>query len=147
MLDLIAFGMIGKVPIHTRVLDVQSALPDEGNRGLRYLWARSRIAELSDYGASDVGEEGVREITQLGLKYNLLTPYTSFIAVREKIVNPNGDQHDVNQPLPLPLGVSDMAIGSEPELVWMLMIAGLFVMILVVRRYLAWVSVFDRTVK
>lgn len=132
---------------YSSVLDVQSALPDEGNRALRYLWARSRIAELSDYGSGDIGEESVKEITSLGLKYNLLTQYTSFIAVREKIVNPNGDSRDVNQPLPLPLGVSDMAIGSEPGLIWMLMFAGLLGMVLVVRRYLGWIPVFDRTAK
>lgn len=104
-------------------LDVSSVQPDEGNRAIRYLWARSRIAELSDYGSSNVGNEQVREITALGLKYNLLTQYTSFIAVREKIVNPNGDASDVNQAVPIPLGVSDMAIGSEPGLIAMILLA------------------------
>ncbi len=101
-------------------LDVSSVQPDEGNRALRYLWARTRIAELSDYGFGNVTDASVKEITELGLKYNLLTKYTSFIAVREKVVNPNGTATDVNQPLPLPIGVSDMAVGSEPELVWLL---------------------------
>lgn len=39
--------------------------------------------------------------------------------MREQIVNPDGSASDVNQPLPLPVGVTDMAIGSEPEL-WLL---------------------------
>jgi Ca-activated chloride channel family protein len=104
-------------------VDVSSVQPDEGNRAIRYLWARSKIAELSDYGSSDVADEQVKEITGLGLKYNLLTQYTSFIAVREKIVNPNGDVSDVNQAVPIPLGVSDMAIGSEPELIAMILLA------------------------
>jgi Ca-activated chloride channel family protein len=117
-------------------LDVSAVSADDGNRALKYLWARSRIAELSDYGATDVSESAVKEITELGLKYNLLTRYTSFIAVREKIVNPNGNAADVNQPLPLPVGVSDMAIGSEPELVWMLVTVGLMVItLLIIRRY------------
>jgi Ca-activated chloride channel family protein len=90
---------------------------------VRYLWARSRIAELSDYGASNVDEATAKEITALGLKYNLLTRYTSFIAVREVVTNPTGSAEDVKQPLPMPLHVSDMAVGngtevgSEPELV------------------------------
>jgi len=60
------------------------------------------------------------------LKYNLLTQYTSFIAVREVVTNPNGSAEDVKQPLPLPLRVSDLAVGSgaevgsEPELVWLI---------------------------
>jgi Ca-activated chloride channel family protein len=101
-------------------LDVAGVQPDEGNRALRYLWARSRIAELSDYGDGEMPRNRIREITDLGLKYNLLTQYTSFIAVRQKVVNPTGDASDVEQPLPLPVGVMDTAIGAEPELWWLL---------------------------
>lgn len=79
-------------------------------------------------------DESIREITALGLKYNLLTRYTSFIAVREKVVNPNGEADDVNQPLPLPVGVSDMAVGSEPELVWLLIATLLLLVALAVMR-------------
>jgi len=105
---------------YATTLDVSAVQPDEGNRALKYLWARTRIAELSDYGFGEVTDGAVKEITSLGLKYNLLTRYTSFIAVREKVVNPGGSADDVNQALPLPVGVSDMAVGSEPELVWLL---------------------------
>jgi Ca-activated chloride channel family protein len=99
-------------------LNVSEAQPDEGNSALRYLWARDRIAELADYG-DGATPENVRAVTDLGLKYNLLTPYTSFIAVREKIVNPNASADDVKQPLPLPEGVMDTAVGSEPEMWWL----------------------------
>ncbi|HVF31195.1 MAG TPA: VIT and VWA domain-containing protein [Pyrinomonadaceae bacterium] len=125
---------------YSTTLDVSAVTADEGNRALRFLWARSRIAELSDYGASDVSESAVTEITNLGLKYNLLTKYTSFIAVREKIVNPNGDAADIDQPLPLPLGVSDMAVGSEPELVWLLVGGGIFISLMISRRRMFWVE-------
>ncbi len=107
-------------------LDVASSQPDESNRALRYLWARSRIAELSDYGAGSIGADDVKEITALGLKYSLLTKYTSFIAVLEQVRNPLGSAQDVKQPSPLPLGVSDLAVGgdtengTEPELVWLI---------------------------
>jgi len=114
--------------------DVASAQPDAGNLALRYLWARSRIAELSDYGAPDVSAERAKEITELGLKYNLLTRYTSFIAVREVVRNPSGDATDVDQPLPLPVGVSDLAVGSEPELLWLVMLAAVLALIVAARR-------------
>ena len=120
-------------------LNITGIQPDEGNRALRYLWARSRIAELSDYGSGNVSPETVKEITALGLKYNLLTQYTSFIAVRELVVNPTGDAKDVKQPLPLPLGVSDLAVGegtevgSEPELVWLMIGTLLLALIMIVR--------------
>ncbi len=112
-------GKTGRGDYSTK-LDVTTFQSDAGNRALRYLWARTRIAELSDYGFGEVTDESIKEITALGLKYNLLTKYTSFIAVREKIVNPNGDAANVNQPLPMPVGVSDMAVGSEPELIWLI---------------------------
>ena len=116
-------------------LDVGSVQADEGNSALRYLWARSRVAELSDYGASDISDDRIKEITSLGLKYNLLTRYTSFIAVREKVVNPNGNADDVNQVLPLPVGVSDLAVGAEPELVWLLALSSLMAAMLIGWRW------------
>ena len=132
-------GKTGQGDYMTR-LDVAGSQPDEGNGALRYLWARSRIAELSDYGASDVDEARAKEITALGLKYNLLTRYTSFIAVREVVTNPTGSAQDVNQPLPLPLRVSDLAVGngteagSEPELVWLMVGSLLLATVMILRR-------------
>jgi Ca-activated chloride channel family protein len=116
--------------------DITSVVPDEGNSALRYLWARSRIAEVSDYGADYLPDEKVREVTDLGLKYSLLTRYTSFIAVREKIVNPDGSARDVNQPLPLPVGVSELAVGDEPDLIWLIAACGLIALIVLMRRRL-----------
>jgi hypothetical protein len=121
-------------------LDVANSQPDEANSALRYLWARARIAELSDYGSSDIDEGAIKEITALGLKYNLLTRYTSFIAVREVVTNPTGSAQDVKQPLPLPMRVSDLAVGgdaevgSEPELVWLALGSLLLATIMIVRR-------------
>jgi Ca-activated chloride channel family protein len=121
-------------------LDVAGSQADEGNSALRYLWARSRIAELADYGSYDISEERIKEITGLGLKYNLLTSYTSFIAVREVVVNPNGTADNVKQPLPLPLRVSDLAVGSgaevgsEPELLWLVIGSLLLASIMILRR-------------
>jgi Ca-activated chloride channel family protein len=132
-------GKTGMGDYSTRV-DVAGVQPDESNRALRYLWARSRIAELGDYGSSRVTPEKIKAITELGLKYSLLTQYTSFIAVREEVRNPDGSARDINQPLPLPLGVSDLAIGSgtelgsEPELIWLVVATLLISFFMIVRR-------------
>ena len=129
-------GKTGQGDYLTR-LDVASVQPDDANQALRYLWARSRIAELSDYGAGNMDADRISDITALGLKYNLLTQYTSFIAVREVVRNNEGPAQDVDQPLPLPLGVSDLAvgteIGSEPELLWLLMASTVIVMMMILR--------------
>jgi len=119
--------------------DVSNSQPDEVNSALRYLWARSRIAELSDYGSSDVSDEDAKQITALGLKYNLLTQFTSFIAVREVVTNPSGSAEDVKQPLPLPIHVSELAVsgeevGSEPELVWLMVGSLLLATVMILRR-------------
>jgi Ca-activated chloride channel family protein len=119
---------------YSSMLEVANFAPDPANSALRYLWARSRIDELSGYGSSSISDDRVKEITALGLKYNLLTRYTSFIAVREKIVNPDGSATDVDQPLPMPVGVTDMAIGSEPEVWWLLSIFAAIAVFAVMRR-------------
>jgi Ca-activated chloride channel family protein len=125
-------GRTGQGEYLTRV-DVAGVQPDETNQALRYLWARSRIAELSDYGFGDPDADQIRDITSLGLKYNLLTQYTSFIAVREKVNNNQGPAQDVDQPLPLPMGVSNMVMGSEPEFLWLMAASTVIALIMFLR--------------
>jgi Ca-activated chloride channel family protein len=86
---------------------------------LRQLWARARIAALSDDEALQGGRANQAPITALGLKYALLTDYTSFIAV-DRIVRQVAEAAvTVDQPSPLPQGVSNFAVGavlpSTPE--------------------------------
>jgi Ca-activated chloride channel family protein len=104
---------------------------DPRQAALRYLWARTRIANLADFGPSIPGDERVAEITSLGLTYGLLTKYTSFVAVQEIVRRKTDDADAVDQPLPLPAGVSDRAVGVtngvEPDLVWVsALVAALF---------------------
>ena len=87
---------------------------DRSSSALRHLWARQRIAALSDQEALEGGSAQKAAITDLGLKYSLLTQYTSFIAVDQIVRNPNPAlAPTVNQPSPLPQGVSELAVGAE----------------------------------
>jgi Ca-activated chloride channel family protein len=98
-------------------VDMATADAAAGHEALRYLWARARVARLADGGADS--DETKKEVTHLGLTYDLLTEYTSFIAVHEVVRNAGGQGADIDQPLPLPEGVSDLAVGNsvpEPEL-------------------------------
>ena len=79
---------------------------------LRQLWARQRIQMLSDYDQFGQDEGRKAEVTRLGLAYNLLTAYTSFVAVDTQVRNVGGHSSTVTQPLPLPEGVSDAAVGG-----------------------------------
>jgi Ca-activated chloride channel family protein len=103
---------------------------DVRHAALRHLWARTLIADLSDFGPGVPGEERVAEITSLGLTYGLLTRYTSFVAVQEIVRRTTDGADDVDQPLPLPAGVSELAVGitsgPEPHILWMCaIVAGL----------------------
>jgi Ca-activated chloride channel family protein len=92
-------------------LNVAEFAPDAKNAGLRYLWARHRIQLLDDYNNLAPDDKRVKEVTQLGLEYNLLTQYTSFVAIDSR-VRADGTPTTVKQPLPLPEGVSDYAVGG-----------------------------------
>ncbi|MFW6352289.1 MAG: TonB family protein, partial [Bacteroidota bacterium] len=111
-------GTSGKSGI-SKSLDIK---PDKNeNKALKYLWAREKMRLLGgyaslgsySYSSSEKKEALKKEITQLGLKYNLLTQYTSFIAVDSVISNKGGEQKTVEQPNPLPEGVSNKAVGAE----------------------------------
>ena len=90
---------------------IRKERPLESNSALQYLWARHRITLLSDYNSLHQDDEGIKEVTQLGLTYNLLTTYTSFVAIDTEVRLVNGQAVTVKQPLPLPVGVSDYAVG------------------------------------
>ena len=104
---------------YSKIINVSETKPTQTNRALRFLWARTKIANLSDYFDISNDKKLVDEIISLGLSYNLLTRHTSFIAVCDVIRNPEGQSEDVVQPLPLPKGVSNLAVGggvsSTPE--------------------------------
>ena len=106
---------------------VSDAKMDDTHAALRYLWARKRIELLGDYNKLSANDARVKEITNLGLAYNLLTEYTSFVAVDEVVRRTTDNLQTVKQPLPLPQGVSNAAIGvhktPEPELSLLAVIA------------------------
>jgi Ca-activated chloride channel family protein len=118
-------GVGGQGAFH-RTLTVKPGKSDKRNGALRFLWARTKIANISDFTYGHKSAKQRAELVRLGLKYTLLTQYTSFIAVHEVIRNLKGTASDVKQPLPLPEGVSKYAVGgvrsaAEPEL-WILLL-------------------------
>ena len=101
---------------------------------LPQLWARKRLERL--YVIPEGSKEEQRKnIVGLGLKYSLLTSHTSFVAVDETVRNTTGNSKIVKQPLPLPKGVSNNAVGRpmpEPELIWLSLIA---ILMAALKRY------------
>jgi Ca-activated chloride channel family protein len=97
----------------THEIHLAAVNPLVTNGALRYLWARHRIAILSDYNMLDPQDERIHEVTTLGLSYNLLTAYTSFVAIDSKIRAQGEPTVTVKQPLPLPQGVSNHAVAGH----------------------------------
>ena len=127
---------------YRQTLDIAKVKPKEENRALPYLWARARLTDLSDFSGTDPSAAEQQQIVQLGLTYNLLTRYTSFIAVAHAPRNRGGSAERVQAPLALPAGVSNYAVGpplvgaDEPELVTVVMITALLGLVVLARRYL-----------
>ena len=93
-------------------VDVSEITPSAENKALKYLWARQKIRMMDDYNNISSDTKLQEEITGLGLKYNLLTNYTSFVAIDSMVRNKSGKSTTVKQPLPMPEKVSDYAVGG-----------------------------------
>jgi Ca-activated chloride channel family protein len=123
--------------VYRNSLGVSTANVDPSHAALRQLWARTRIAELSDFGPASPSAERIAQITSVGLSYGLLTRYTSFVAVQEVVRRTVDGAEQVDQPLPLPAGVSNLAVGvtsgAEPDVVWLAAIAALLFCVSVLR--------------
>ena len=134
-------GNAGNGP-YSQTFDLSTVTPRPSNEGLRYLWARSQIADYSDLSTKNQPERK-QWITKLGLRYNLLTEYTSFIAVHNQI-RTHGNAKTLHQPSPLPRGVSNAAVGNtiaagtEPQLVWLLAILLLLACVSIRKRRPLW---------
>src|SRR5690606_19429310 len=108
---------------HVARLPVADATRIDAPEVLSQLWARARIARLSDDLAvstysrhadgSSAADALKEQITALGLGYNLLTRFTSFVAVDTVVRRAPADpMQTVKQPLALPQGVSKTAVGQ-----------------------------------
>jgi Ca-activated chloride channel family protein len=62
-----------------------------GHPGVASLWARRKITGLLDQLVTGADETAVRaEVLGLALEHQLLSPYTSFVAVEEAVSRPDG---------------------------------------------------------
>ena len=108
---------------YEKTFDLSTLKPNVSFSAIRYLWARERIKLLdytstqNAYSRSPMDVDQKNKITELGLKYGLMTQYTSFIAIDENFkVDKDKKSVRVKQPLPLPQGVSNSAVGGKARL-------------------------------
>lgn len=89
--------------------DWQTTVPatPSGNPSLGAVWARARIRDLED---RYVTRERVdttsleREIVDTSLRYKVLSRFTAFVAIDQRVVNEGGEVHRVTQPVDHPSG-------------------------------------------
>jgi Ca-activated chloride channel family protein len=104
----------GKVAGHpvTRQIPVDFPAQQPQHDVLATLWARTKVDDLMHGGSA----ETQAEITQLGLDYKLMTPFTSFVAVEEVVVTHGGQPRRVDVPVEMPEGVSyEGVFGESPQ--------------------------------
>jgi len=83
-------------------------------------WARRRIDDLMSQDWSEAQSGNMKpalqkEITQLGLDYGLMTQFTSFVAVEDRVVTKDGKPQRVEVPVEIPEGVSYAGVFGEGQ--------------------------------
>lgn len=116
-------GQMGQRDYHQTV---QVSLPENQpeHAALASVWARKKIHELmNEMVKQGQTDELVKTATQTGLDFQLMTQWTSFVAVEEKVVNRDGKPETVVQPVELPEGVDYKGVfgevAQEPQLLKM----------------------------
>ena len=130
------------------VIDLPREQSHKESEAIALLWARTKIAEYMRYinapaniKTSNFSNESLKQmVTKLGLDYSLVTRWTSFVAVSNKVVNPNTkDTPTKSVPLQpvkgmsLSKGFSGSSV-PEPELMGGLLIMGVVGMLSFFRR-------------
>ena len=99
------------------VREIQVNFPEnEPNHDvLSTLWARTRIDDLMSQDYTGTKPEIKEAITNIGIEYRLLTPFTSFVAVEERVVTDGGQPRKIEVPVELPEGVSGSATIDQSD--------------------------------
>jgi Ca-activated chloride channel family protein len=109
---IVVRGIAGNGAPFEKRIDLAEAARATGtdHPALPVLWARERVRSLEE---GPVNEANTASIVSLGLKHSLLTRHTSFVAVDDTPRETTTAARTVRQPLPLPQGVTEAAVGTH----------------------------------
>ncbi len=100
--------------------DIAVTLPESEAKHdvLATLWARRRVDDLmgQDWAGTQSGRphpEMREAVTKLGLDFNLMTQFTSFVAVEESVVTEGGKPRRIEVPVEMPHGMSYEGVFGE----------------------------------
>ena len=118
----------GKANGQDYVREISVNFPENNNENdvLATLWARTKIDDLmnqnlkydsdNDEAYIELKSKTKNDIIQISLKYNILTQFTSFVAVEERIITKGGKTKTVEIPVELPTGVNrETTIGTSND--------------------------------
>ncbi|HWA82105.1 MAG TPA: VIT domain-containing protein [Fimbriimonadaceae bacterium] len=102
----------------TQTIDLIFPSDRPGGESIPTLWARRMVDKLErDYalGARTATnpQEGQNKVTDLALEYGIMSQYTSFVAVEQRVINIGGKQRTVHVPVEMADGVSYEGVGLE----------------------------------
>ena len=111
--------LTGKTPAGYFRMDLPLDLENTKNDpGIPSIWARRNIGDLMD--DYRLGNKDVKDnIIQLALDHNLVTKFTSFVAVENRIMNPGGQLASLSIPTDLPKGWNYDAVFGSAKMVVM----------------------------
>lgn len=101
---IVVTGMRGTKPFEKKI---KVAFPEEDERNavLGTLWARTRIKYFMDKMRTQADSDLVNQVTELAIRFRIMSQYTSFVAVEEKVRNEGGKLETVAVPVEIPEGV------------------------------------------
>ncbi len=108
--DVTLHGLVRGRP-WSRTIHVKLPALDAEGSAISTLWAREKIEDLQnqDWIGAQAGNpkpNTKEQIINTALEYRLMSQYTSFVAVEEKVVNVGGRQRTLDVPVEMPEGVS-----------------------------------------
>ncbi|HEX8522971.1 MAG TPA: VIT domain-containing protein [Tepidisphaeraceae bacterium] len=99
--------LTGKVGGQTKEIQIPVRLSDSSNAnpGVTAVWARMKIAQLSDRSLYEPASDLPAQIRQVALDHNLVSQFTSFVAVDSSSRTAGDHGTSVAVPVPVPAGV------------------------------------------
>ncbi len=97
----------GHVADSVKIMTVPVGMDDKdaAHDGVPVVWARMKIADLSDWSTDKTAERATDQIRSLALEYSLMSDYTAFVAVDSKTRTTADHGTTVAVPVPVPEGV------------------------------------------
>jgi len=110
--------------VYTQRIPIELPARSRSGSAIASLWAREKVDDLmrSDWlaiharrTAEPSGNPVQEQITKLGLQFGLMTQFTSFVAVEQRVVNVGGKQRTVKVPVEMADGVSYEGVFGGPN--------------------------------